>query len=98
MMTIPRVEEIILDSTCRREVDITSRPMGDLMHLWAVELVRNDEPTAQDVIKLAKGEWLYRIVRFSISLRKLAARADIVTTDAMKNSANSDAAILMYIS
>ena len=67
MIPIPKVEKVVLDSC--REVDIVSQPMGDLMHLWAVELVRNDEPSTQDVVKLARGEWLYRIARFSISIK-----------------------------
>jgi hypothetical protein len=68
MIQIPKIEKIALDSTCR-EVNISSQPMGELMHVWAVELVRIDEPSIKDMLKAARGEWLYRIERFSISLK-----------------------------
>jgi hypothetical protein len=55
MILIPKVEKVAVDAVCR-EVNIASQPMGDLMHLWAVELVHNDEPSVQDIVRLARSE------------------------------------------
>ena len=63
----PLVLEIPLEFRCR-EFDVISRPMGDLFHSWAALFVHGNEPGVQDVVKLAKGEWLYRIFTFSVSL------------------------------
>jgi hypothetical protein len=63
----PLVLEIPLEFRCR-EFDIISRPMGDLFHSWATLFVHNSEPSVQDVVKLAKGEWLYRMFTFSVYL------------------------------
>jgi hypothetical protein len=59
---------VALDPVARREVAIVSEPMGDLFHSWATLFARNDEPSVQDVVRIARGEWLYRVLRFSISL------------------------------
>jgi hypothetical protein len=70
VLSIPKVEKVVLERTVQGAgVNIGSRPVGDLMHLWAIMLVRNDEPGVQDIVKLARGEWLYRILRFSVSVR-----------------------------
>ena len=70
MISIPKVEKVVLERAVQgAEISIKSQPAGDLMHIWAVVLVRSDEPSAQDVVKLAKGEWLYRILRLGVSLR-----------------------------
>ena len=74
-MTIPKVEKAVLERTVQgAEVSIRSQPVGDLMHLWAIMLVRNDEPGVQDIVKLARGEWLYRIFRFSVFIRNPPVR------------------------
>jgi len=70
MISIPKVEKVVLERAVQgAEINIGSQPAGDLIHIWAVMLVRSDEPSAQDVVKLAKGEWLYKILRFSVSVR-----------------------------
>jgi hypothetical protein len=66
---LPVVRVVALDPAVRREVEIAGEPMGDLMYSWAAAFARGDEPSAQDIARVARGEWMYRILRFSISLR-----------------------------
>jgi len=51
-------------------ISIESRPMGDLMYSSAVLLVRPEEPSPADVLKVAKGEWLYKPLWLSIYIDK----------------------------
>jgi hypothetical protein len=67
-MPAPLVLEIPLEFRCR-EFDVMSMPMGDLLHSWAALFVHGGEPSVQDVVRAARGEWLYRIFRFSVSVR-----------------------------
>jgi hypothetical protein len=68
---IPKVEKVVLErDAVERSVDIGSQPVGDLMHIWAVALVRPDEPDLDTIVKLARGEWRqpYKSLWFSISI------------------------------
>jgi hypothetical protein len=69
----PLVLEIPLEFRCR-EFDIISRPMGDLLHSWATLFVSNSVPSVNDVVRVARGEWLYRTFRFSVSIRNPPVR------------------------
>ena len=44
----------------KEEIEFNSKPAGDLRHMATVALYDPREPAMEDVLKLAKGEWLYR--------------------------------------
>jgi len=51
-------------------ISIKSEPMGDLLYSAAALLSRTEEPSVGDIIKLAKGEWVYKPLWLSIYIDK----------------------------
>jgi len=49
-------------------IPITGEPMGDIHYSSAVVLTMPNEPDVADVIRVARGEWIYRIMRISLSI------------------------------
>jgi hypothetical protein len=62
-------------------ISIKSEPMGDLFHSSAVSLYRADEPGPEDVVKIAKGGWPYKLLWLAIYVGKppVHMRLDIHT-------------------
>jgi hypothetical protein len=61
---------MVIETECKDEtIPITGEPMGDLNYSVAVVLTMPDIPN-ELVLRAAKGEWIYKLVRMSISIDK----------------------------
>ena len=52
----------------REEIELKSGQVGDLRYMTTIALYDLREPAAEDVLKLAKGEWLYRTLWIGVGV------------------------------
>jgi hypothetical protein len=55
----------------REEVQFEGVPAGDLRYAATVAVYTESEPTADDIIKVARGAWLYKPFWISLSIDRL---------------------------
>ncbi len=68
----PTRRVVELSANACGEVEIASKPAGDLRHVWDAVIADRCEPTIKDVLETVQGRWLWitKVLRFSVSIDK----------------------------